>query len=40
MIALKKIIIVSNNIKKWKDDKGVLFLGLKDFLTNTDSIKD
>ena len=36
----KKIIIVSNNIKKWKDDKGVLFLGLKDFLTNSDSIKD
>ena len=38
--SFKKIIIVSNNIKKWKDDKGVLFLGLKDFLTNPDSIKD
>lgn len=38
--SFKKIIIVRNNIKKWKDDKGVLFLGLKDFLTNPDSIKD
>ena len=37
--SFKKIIVVRNNIKKWKDDKGTLFLGLKEFLTNPDSIK-
>ncbi len=37
--SFKKIIIVRNNIKKWKDDKGTLFLGLKEFLTDPDSIK-
>lgn len=37
--GFKKIIVVRNNIKKWKDDKGTLFLGLKEFLANPDSIK-
>lgn len=37
--SFKKIIVVRNNIKKWKDDKGTLFLGLKEFLTSPDSIK-
>ena len=37
--SFKKIIIVRNNIKKWKDEKGILFLGLKEFLTDLDSIK-
>ena len=37
--SFRKIIIVRNNIKKWKDDNGTLFLGLKEFLTNPDSIK-
>ena len=37
--SFRKIIIVKNNIKKWKDDNGVLFLGLKEFLLNPDSIK-
>lgn len=37
--SFKKIIVVRNNIKKWKDDKGTLFLSLKEFLTNPDSIK-
>ena len=37
--GFKKIIIVRNNIKKWIDDKGTLFLGLKEFLINPDSIK-
>ncbi len=35
----EKIIIVRSNIKKWKDDKVNLFLGLKEFLINPDSIK-
>lgn len=37
--SFRKIIIVKNNIKKWKDDNGMLFLGLKEFLLNPDSIK-
>lgn len=37
--SFKKIIVVRNNIKKWKDDKGTLFLGLKEFLIDPDSIK-
>lgn len=35
----EKIIIVRSNIKKWKDDKVNLFLGLKEFLVDSDSIK-
>lgn len=35
----EKIIIVRNNIKKWMDDKGTLFLGLKEFLIDPDSMK-
>ena len=35
----EKIIIVRNNIKKWKDGKGTLFLGLKEFLVDPYSIK-
>ena len=37
--SFKKIIVVRNNIKKWKDDKGTLFLGLKEFPIDPDSIK-
>ena len=37
--SFRKIIIVRNNIKKWMDDNGTLFLGLKEFLTNPDSMK-
>lgn len=36
--SFKKIIIVRNNIKKWKDEKGILFLSLKEFLTDMNSI--
>lgn len=36
--SFKKIIIVRNNIKKWKDEKGVLFLGLKEFLLDPNSL--
>ena len=34
----RKIIIVKSNIKKWKDEKGILILGLKEFLTCPESI--
>lgn len=34
----KKAIIVKSDIKKWRDEKGILMLGLKEFLTNPDSI--
>lgn len=37
--SFRKIIIVRNNIKKWMDDNGTLFLSLKEFLTNPGSIK-
>ena len=37
--SFRKVIIVKNNIKKWKDDNGVLFLGIKEFLLNPDSLK-
>lgn len=37
--GFRKIIIVRNNIKKWMDDNGTLFLSLKEFLTNPDSMK-
>lgn len=36
--SFRKIVIVRDNIKKWKDENGVLFLGLKEFLLNPDSI--
>lgn len=35
----KKIIIVKGSFKKWKDEKGILILGLKEFLLDPDSIK-
>lgn len=34
----RKIIIVKSNIKKWKNEKGILILGLKEFLTCPESI--
>ena len=37
--CFRKVIIVRENIIKWKDEKGVLILGLKEFLNNPDSIK-
>lgn len=35
----KKIIIVKGSFKKWKDEKGILVLGLKEFLLDPDSMK-
>lgn len=37
--SFRKIIIVRNNIKKWMDGNGTLFLSLKEFLTDPDSIR-
>ena len=37
--SFRKIIVVRNNIKKWMDGNGTLFLSLKEFLTNPDSIR-
>lgn len=37
--SFRKTIIVRSKIKKWKDDKRILFLSLKEFLINPDSIK-
>ena len=36
----KKIIIVRNNIKKWMDEKGILIVSLKEFLTNREIINN
>lgn len=35
----KKIIIVKDDIKKWKDENGILFIGVKEFLLNPRSIE-
>ena len=37
--SFKKIIVVRANIKKWMDEKGILIVGLKDFLTNPEILK-
>ena len=37
--SFRKIIVVRNNIRKWKDENGILILGLKEFLTCPDAIK-
>ncbi|MCQ2770351.1 MAG: ATP-binding protein [Clostridia bacterium] len=37
--SFRKVIIVKGNIKKWMDEKGILILGLKEFLTDPGSIK-
>ena len=34
----RKIIVVKENIRKWKDENGILIIGLKEFLTCPESI--
>ena len=34
----KKIIIVKDNIKRWRDDKGIVIMGIIDFLLDEDSL--
>ena len=35
----KKIIIVRDNVKLWRDDDGIVTIGLKEFLLNPDSLE-
>ena len=35
---LKRIIIVKDNIKRWRDDKGIIIMGIVDFLLDEDSL--
>ena len=37
--SFRKVIVVRNNIRKWKNENGILILGLKEFLTCPDAIK-
>ncbi len=34
----KKVIIVKGNIKRWRDDKGIVIMGITDFLLDEDSL--
>ena len=34
----KKVIIVKDNIKRWRDDKGIVIMGITDFLLDEDSL--
>jgi len=34
----KKIIIVKDNIKRWRDDNGIIIMGITDFLLDEDSL--
>lgn len=37
--SFKKIIIIKDDIKPWRDENGILTMGLLDFLINADSLK-
>lgn len=37
--SFKKIIIVKDDIKQWRDENGILTMGLLDFLMNADSLE-
>ena len=36
--SFKKIVIVKDNIKLWRNEKGILMMGLMDFLLNKNSL--
>ena len=36
--SFKKIIVVKDNIKLWRNDDGILIIGIKEFLLNKDSL--
>lgn len=38
--SFRKIIVVKDNIRKWKDENGVLIIGLKEFLTCPEAINN
>ena len=35
----KKIIVVKDNIKLWRNDDGILIIGIQEFLLNKDSLE-
>ena len=37
--SFKKMIIVKDDIKPWRDENGILTMGLLDFLMNADSLE-
>ncbi len=37
--SVKKIIIVKDDIKPWRDENGILTMGLLDFFMNADSLE-
>lgn len=37
--SFKKIVIVRDHIMPYKDDNGILFIGIKDFLLEEDSLQ-
>ena len=36
--SFKKIIVVKDNIKLWRNDDGILIIGIQEFLLNKDSL--
>ena len=34
----KKIIIVKDDIKRWRDENGIIIMGITDFLLDEDSL--
>ena len=37
--SFKKIIVVKDNIKLWRNDDGILIIGIQEFLLNKDSLE-
>ncbi len=37
--SFKKIVVVNGNIKPWRNEKGILFIGLMDFLLDKTSLE-
>ena len=36
--SFKKIIVVRDNIKLWRNDSGILIIGIQEFLLNKNSL--
>ena len=36
--SFKKIIVVKDRIKLWRNEKGIVIMGIMDFLLNSDSL--
>ena len=37
--SFKKIIVVKDDIKLWRNDDGIVFMGIQEFLLNKDSLE-